>query len=723
MKTLPLTLFLIAPAAIFAQSDESQHSELPKPPPARVSTFPEIETVIASMKRATSFFRREVSFAGGYAWKWPTDLSTAQAEAKPTQPGLIAIQPPGTPSVGMAMLEAYRVTEDKLFLQGAREAAQALIWCQMATGGWRSDFHFDPRQSRRLHFRRDIDGGDTERGKRWNGSSLDDEKTQSALLFLLELAHTPACADDPHLRHALDFGFDGLLAAQAPNGGWPQIFEGPADPNLAVSRAKFPATWPREHPDETYSRYYTLNDNNILETIRILLRAYELEQDERFLTSAKKAGDFLLAAQLPEPQPAWAQQYNFDFEPTWARRFEPPGVSSIESFGAMLALHELWIATGDDRFIATLPKAFDWLENRRLPDGRWARFYELETNKPLYCTAETYEVTYDDSNLPTHYGFKIDADFSEDLEELKERLKKTPAELRAEDAEPNSASRWTSFAKGRASRVRDALRSQLDNGSWLRDEMIDTREFVSNFERMSAYVKGATRGGEDFRRMQEKAHAKEPVRIAALVASWVRGEKEANWDRVKGMIREAANHDAQIVCTTECFLDGYAMGDETMPLKKLGEPIPDGKFFKRLAELAAELKIHLVAGMLEADGDKRLNTAIVFGPDGQMIGKAREGDAAIFRTSLGKLGVIIGNEPASPPNAEILVRLGGSKPPTVRKSKRHIISVHPRAFHVIAPDGSIAAKTVLGDEALLAKEKSETADDLRHVFYFDSPRQ
>jgi trigger factor len=34
------------------------------------------------------------------------------------------------------------------------------------------------------------------------------------------------------------------------------------------------------------------------------------------------------------------------------------------------------------------------------------------TNKPLYCKAKTYELTYDDSDLPTHYGFKLDDDFA-----------------------------------------------------------------------------------------------------------------------------------------------------------------------------------------------------------------------------------------------------------------------------------------------------------------------
>src|SRR5689334_18071273 len=76
------------------------------------------------------------------------------------------------------------------------------------------------------------------------------------------------------------------------------------------------------------------------------------------------------------------------------------------------------------------------------------------------------------------------------------------------------------------------------------------------------------------------------VRVAGLVLKWVRADKEANFRRVEPMIREAAAHGALIVCTTECFLDGYAIADKSIPLERyraLGEPIPDGEYYRRLA--------------------------------------------------------------------------------------------------------------------------------------------
>ena len=65
--------------------------------------------------------------------------------------------------------------------------------------------------------------------------------------------------------------------------------------------------------------------------------------------------------------------------------------------------------------------------------------------------------------------------------------------------------------------------------------------------------------------------------MAGIVLKWVRGDKEANFRRAEPMIRQAAAKGAKIVCTTECFLDGYAIADKSIPLddfRALGEPIP-----------------------------------------------------------------------------------------------------------------------------------------------------
>ena len=97
---------------------------------------------------------------------------------------------------------------------------------------------------------------------------------------------------------------------------------------------------------------------------------------------------FFVLAQLPEPQPAWAQQYDHEMHPAWARKFEPPAVSGGESQGVIRTLMTLYRRTAAvtddaDRFLEPIPRAIAYLRRSLLNDGRLARFYELETNRPL----------------------------------------------------------------------------------------------------------------------------------------------------------------------------------------------------------------------------------------------------------------------------------------------------------------------------------------------------
>jgi predicted amidohydrolase len=255
------------------------------------------------------------------------------------------------------------------------------------------------------------------------------------------------------------------------------------------------------------------------------------------------------------------------------------------------------------------------------------------------------------------------------------------------------------------------------------------------------------------------AHAqpKQPtVRVAGIVLKWIRGDKEANLRRAEPMIREAASGGAQIVVTTECFLDGYAIADKSIPLdvyRALGEPIPDGKYFRRLAALAAELKIHLVAGMLEADGEHRYNTAVLLGPDGRLVGKYHKqklghesvrntaGDASlVHQTPYGQVGLMICADRTEEEivrrfcrdGAEFLICPSGgmfgpkTNDPIVqsrsKENRVYIVFVHPAEFLVTGPDGSIVERTVLGDRLLIPPEEAGSESDQNRVFYFDLPR-
>lgn len=459
--------------------------------------YPDPDAVAGAMRKATTFFHKHLAVRGGYASEWPLDHSSGRTEHSDS-PTVISIQPQGTTTVGLSMLKAYQATGDPVFLSAARDAASALQWCQLASGGWTSDFDFDPAKVKRYHFRRDLLNGDTERGKRKATSTLDDNKTQSALLFLLELSQMPECADDEELQACVAFAFDGLFAAQFPNGAWPQQFSGPAAPEAPVLRAAFPDDWPRVWPNEKYSGYYTLNDNNLQKAMELLLRASELTGEPVYLERAKRLGDFLILAQHAEPQPGWSQQYNFEMEPVWARKFEPPSLCSGESIGAIATLMELWIATGEEKYREPIPAALDWLERSALDDGRFARFYELKTNRPLYCDADTYKITYDDSNLPTHYGFQLSSSLGRKIERFREDLERPRESLRRSRQDPDNPESWAKLARGLKSKVENAMTAQTPDGYWADGDTIDAGLFVKHMNAMALYANAAKNAGDTF---------------------------------------------------------------------------------------------------------------------------------------------------------------------------------------------------------------------------------
>jgi predicted amidohydrolase len=256
-------------------------------------------------------------------------------------------------------------------------------------------------------------------------------------------------------------------------------------------------------------------------------------------------------------------------------------------------------------------------------------------------------------------------------------------------------------------------------------------------------------------RASEAGARPQAVRVAGIVLKWIRGDKEANFRRAEPMIREAADGGARIVVTTECFLDGYAIADKSIPLdvyRALGEPIPTGPYYRRLAALAAELKIHLVAGMLEADGKRRYNTAVLIGPDGQLVGKYHKqklghesvrntaGDASlVFQTPYGRVGLMICADRTEPDivrrfcesGAEFLICPSGgmfgpkTNDPIVasrsRENRIYIVFVHPAEFLVTGPDGSIVERTILGSQLLIPPEEAGGPADPSRVFYFDLP--
>ncbi len=400
-----------------------------------------------AMKRAATYYREKAASHGGYVYYYSLDLKQRWGEGR-ASPDILFVQPPGTPTVGMAYLKAFEATHDKFYLDAAREAGGCLVYGQLQSGGWTQVIHFAP--AKRVGKYRNGKGGN------WNGSSLDDGQTQAALQFLMRLDRALDFKDE-RVHDAVSYGLDMLLKAQFANGGFPQVWIKPTEAKVA-GRAKYPERdWKTEGRVKNYWDYPTLNDGLAGTVADVLIKAHDIYKEPKYMAAAVKLGDFLVAAQMPDPQPGWCQQYGYDMTPIWARKFEPPAITGHESQDAMRALIRLARFTGEAKYLEPIPKALAYFKKSLMPDGRVARFYELKTNKPLYMTKQ-YELTYDDSAAPTHYGWRQPARFDQIEKEYEDAKagravtvkRRTPkeAEVRRILKELDTDGRWVSIHAG-----------------------------------------------------------------------------------------------------------------------------------------------------------------------------------------------------------------------------------------------------------------------------------
>lgn len=479
--------------------------------------------VSAALSKAVAFYHQKAAAHGGYVYRYSADFTLREAEGIPG-PDTIWIQPPGTPAVGMAMLDAYEATQDAKCLAAAVDAAHAVARTQLCSGGWDYSGHFDAKGRDSMLYRRDVEGKLLARPKvpqgeaGWhvwrahknknNYSTFDDDVSQAATRLLVRVDHALGGKDE-EIKEAADFALNTIIATQYPAGGWSANFDTfptspPAENLYPIKTANYPADWPRKWPKD-FTGCYVLNDNTHATLMDTLILAWRLRGDARFLDAAKRGGDFLVAAQMPEPQPAWAQQYNAEMQPVWSRAFEPSSISGRESQAAMWALLKLAAACGDKKYLAPVAKAIPYLRKSLLPGNKLARFYELQTNKPLYFErgegGKGFELTYSDKKASSNYGWVWDSEL--------DALQATGSKITRGEAvvfPRTEKERWSSPPTEQD--IATILREMKADGSWtatddergvMRDAsgkktkpeggVIYSLDFVQNVKALSAWLK------------------------------------------------------------------------------------------------------------------------------------------------------------------------------------------------------------------------------------------
>ena len=424
----------------------------------------------AGLARACDFMAG-IAYKGGYAGIYSKDLTERYGEAlyERAAPTEIWVQPPGTPTMGIAFLEAYKVTGDDIYLNRAKAAGRALAWGQRTAGGWdhRVDVaHLDPeaKQVRRLP----------------GHCTFDDNISQGALDFLIRLDEE---VDAPWLDEAVDLAIEHLKKAQYPSGGWPQWYP------LRGG----------------YHDLYTFNDGAINDCIKVLLKAHGAYDRRDCLAVARKGGEFIIASQGKPPQAGWAQQMTLDLVPAKARSFEPAAWCSAVTARNLRTLERLFKVTGEKRFLEPFPAAVAWLRASRLDDldGRgpcWARFYEKGTNRPIYGDRdgkvhyrleEISEERRKGYSWQGEYGIENaialwELLYARDCEGLK-RAKKARADGSAPDPAVIAASKRADVRR-LAPRVRYTLDALDDRGRWLDDDRITTKRFTREALLLVQYI-------------------------------------------------------------------------------------------------------------------------------------------------------------------------------------------------------------------------------------------
>lgn len=272
----------------------------------------------------------------------------------------------------------------------ARAAADNVILYQSNEGAW-------PKNTDLLAPATKVALAEVEKSGKAN--TIDNGATTAPIRFLALVGNATG---ERRYHDASLRGINYLLAAQYPNGGFPQFY--PLRP-------------------KGYYSHITYNDGAMINTLELLRDLAQKRAPWDFVDEARRARaaeavsrgvDCILKTQIKQngQLTVWCAQYDEKtLEPAWARKYEPPSLSGGESVGIVRFL--MAIDQPSPEIVASIEGAVAWfrasvitgqrLDEARGPDGRkervltpdpsapplWARFYELGTNRPLYMDRDS----------------------------------------------------------------------------------------------------------------------------------------------------------------------------------------------------------------------------------------------------------------------------------------------------------------------------------------------
>lgn len=269
----------------------------------------------------------------------------------------------------------------------AAAIAETVMAYQTEIGGWPKNIGFH-----RLKWKK----GDKVED---NGSTFDNDATTTEMRFLAKMYES---RKDEKYKSAFMKAFNYILKAQYANGGWPQFYP------------------PREDNGMMYSDCITFNDNAYVNVMDLLKDIFNdapcfkaLSLNDEVKAKARQAFDrgvqciLDMQIRVNGERTVWcAQHHQETLAPAKARSYELESFSGGESVGVVFLLMSLPNPSED--VVAAVKGAVKWFEGHKIegikierfknedgdPDARvvpsagsviWARFYDLDTEKPFFC--------------------------------------------------------------------------------------------------------------------------------------------------------------------------------------------------------------------------------------------------------------------------------------------------------------------------------------------------
>ncbi len=298
---------------------------------------------------------------------------------------------------------------------GSAEAARIadnLIAYQRESGGWPKNIDMAVLLSQ-------SERADIAKEKASADSTIDNDATYTQLIFL---ARVYTLKQLPAYRESFLRGFDYLLKAQYPNGGWPQYYP--------IRKG--------------YYQHITFNDNAMIGVMRLLRDVAQHKPDYAFVDEARSARadksvakgiECILKTQIMvrEKRTVWCAQHDeVTLAPAPARAYEHVSLSGQESVGIVEFL--MGVEHPDKRIVGAIESAVAWFKSAQLNGIRWvetagtpvdhivvadrsapplwARFYEIDTNRPIFSGRDSvikYSVAEIESERRNGYRWYTDA--------------------------------------------------------------------------------------------------------------------------------------------------------------------------------------------------------------------------------------------------------------------------------------------------------------------------